>query len=936
MPEQAMTLAVGLVLQLLGQGPTDEATIESTCDAVIALLKNKGADYPEKSHLIKEIESRVTVWQAQAVSLDDLTGHTEWLPNRSTEIEWSFWNRYRRYLETVQQLPPAVIARLDESTTRVLSKLEDPERGGPWDRRGLVVGHVQSGKTGHYSALVCKAADAGYKLIVIMAGVHNSLRSQTQLRLDEAFLGSDTQSGLRADAPETRKFGAGAMLGEPKLPAGSLTTSHEAGDFKKAIAQNSQIPLGDMPILLVIKKQTSILKNLYNWLNEMEAVPKADGSDERAIPSIPLLLIDDEADNASINVKDAKGENDPTTTNRQIRQLLKLFEKSAYVGYTATPFANLFSSSEESEKYGLDIYPRSFIESLRAPSNYLGPVRVFGLASDNKDEDDVVAALPITRTVDDFENWMPDWHKKDWVPSADLPSSLKKALLSFVLVCAARRARGQINVHNSMLVHVTRFQAVQQHVGQVLTDYVEYLKYRIRYGDGTGPSVWTELENLWVEDFAKTSDLWPESVDALSWQEVHAEIKPAIEKLVLKILNGSSRDSLEYFENRLHGINVIAVGGNKLSRGLTLEGLSVSYYLRASRMYDTLMQMGRWFGYRPGYEDFCRLYTTTELIDWYREITVASEELRTEFDYMAQRGATPEDYGLRVRTSPSGLSVTSPNKMRTAEKLTLSFAEQTASTVTFDVNEGALEKNRKAFARLIERANAECGSPERDPKGFNGYVWRAVQGEDVAAFLDNYSADPKARAVRPEFISRYIRDAMKNGELVQWTVAVFSKKGNVSKETWAGLDISLTTRAARQTADEIKAKSRMTIGTILSPDHEEIDLTPAQIAEAETRADLTEDSSVKTEQRGRNLRAVRAPQRGLIIIYLLDPIPKDLTSEDEQPVKIPLVGFAISFPRSDKHSSVTYAVTEIWRKLAFQDLDETSDIDDGEPDDYSS
>lgn len=937
MADTAMSKAVGLVLTLLGDGPKDEEAIRETCDQILLMLSVRKENLPDRDLLIKEIESKVTVWQAESVSLDDRTDHFEWLPSKTSAVEWRFWERYRRYLETVQALPPTVIGRIDESTTRVLGKLEDPDRPAPWDRRGLVVGHVQSGKTGHYSGLVCKAADSGYKLIIVLAGIHNSLRSQTQLRLDEAFLGIDTQFGQRSDAPETKAFGAGAMLGAERLKAGSLTTSHEAGDFKKKIAQNSQIPIGDMPILLVVKKQTSILKNLYAWLREMEGVPTFEGSDERVIPNIPFLLIDDEADNASINVKDARGDDDPTATNRQIRLLLKLFQKSAYVGYTATPFANIFSSPEESEKYGLDIYPRSFIESLKAPTNYFGPTRVFGLGESPEDEGEYIEPLPILRRVDDFESWMPDRHKKEWVPSEDLPASLRQAMFSFVLSCAARRARGQVAVHNSMLIHVTRFQMVQQRVSDVIGDHLQYMKYRIKYGDGDSSDVWAELEQIWADDYATTIDEWPEDVDTLTWREVRAEVLPAIEKMELKTLNGSSRDSLEYYEHRQHGLNVIAIGGNKLSRGLTLEGLTVSYYLRATRMYDTLMQMGRWFGYRPGYEDLCRLYTTSELVDWYREITLASEELRAEFEYMAQRGATPEDYGLRVRTSPSGLSVTAPNKMRSAQKVTLTFSADIVETVTFDVSDAALAANKTAFERLVAAARESVGEPATDVKHFNGYVWRGVDGSTVAEeFFDRYAPESKARRVRPEFISRYIKDSMKGGELTEWTVGVFNKTQGVDRQVdWADLDVALTTRNAREAYEDVRSQRRMTIRRILSPDHEFIDLTQGEYEAAleETRHPADSDNAVEQPTRnatipsGRAARDIRSPRKGLLLIYLLDPQVKTVPEGNEQPVKEPLVGFAVSFPKSENDSKVTYAVTEIWRKLAYEDFEEPDDDD---------
>lgn len=927
-----MPKAIALILTMLGDGPTDDDTIAQTCDQILSMLAARGDNVPDRDLLIKEVQSKVIVWQEQSVSLDDRTGHLEWLASRSAGIDWQFWGRYRRYLETVQTLPPTVIGRLDDSTTRVLGKLEDPDRPGPWDRRGLVVGHVQSGKTAHYSGLVCKAADSGYKLIVVLAGIHNSLRSQTQLRLDEAFLGIDTQFGMRSDSAETKAFGAGAMLGAERLRAGSLTTSHEAGDFKKKIAQNSQIPIGDMPILLVVKKQTSILKNLYAWLKDMHGLPPFEGSQDRVIPDIPLLLIDDEADNASINVKDAEGA-DPTATNRQIRLLLKLFDKSAYVGYTATPFANIFSSPAESEKFGLDVFPRSFIESLKAPTNYFGPTRVFGLG--DREDDEFVEPLPIVRVVDDFSDWMPDRHKKEWVPPPELPPSLKHAILAFVLSCAARRARGQISVHNSMLIHVTRFQLVQQRVAEDASEYLQYLKYRIKYGDGEGPDVWDELDRIWSEDFEPTTDRWPEEVDALSWHDVRPEIFPSVEKMELRTLNGSSQDSLEYYDHRMHGLNVIAVGGNKLSRGLTLEGLTVSYYLRATRMYDTLMQMGRWFGYRPGYEDLCRLYTTSELVDWYREITVASEELRAEFDFMAQRGATPEEYGLRVRTSPAGLSVTAPNKMRRAQKVTLTFSEDIPETVTFDVRPATLDRNREAYERLVLAARNALGAPSTSVGGFNGYVWSGLDGSVVAEeFFDWYVAEKKARRARPEFIARYIRDCMVSGELTSWTVAVFNKTQGATRQVdWAGLDVALTTRTARETPKEIESQRRMTIRRILSPDHEFIDMSADDLDAAlqETRRLAEEaapsDRSKASIPSGRVVRQMRPSDKGLLLIYLLDPQVKELPPGAQQPVSEPLVGFAVSFPRSANHASVTYAVNEIWSLLAYDDLEE-DDADD--------
>ena len=192
--ESPLDRALKLTLALFPPGPAQPEDIAKNCDDVLSLLQLRGEEVPDAKTLIREVEARVVVWQERSTSLEDRTGHEDWLLAAKSEISWLFWDRYRRYLEQVELLPPAVISRLDESTFRVLEQLERPTRSGEWDRRGLVVGHVQSGKTSHYTTLACKAADAGYKLIVVLTGTHDSLRSQTQLRLDQGLLGFDTNS----------------------------------------------------------------------------------------------------------------------------------------------------------------------------------------------------------------------------------------------------------------------------------------------------------------------------------------------------------------------------------------------------------------------------------------------------------------------------------------------------------------------------------------------------------------------------------------------------------------------------------------------------------------------------------------------------------------------------------------------------------------------
>ncbi|MFI5485647.1 Z1 domain-containing protein [Micromonospora echinaurantiaca] len=927
--DSALEQAIRLVLAFLPQDRQATPTeVANGVDMVWTMQHSQGLVL-EKELLLKEIQSRVVVWQDDSVGLKDDRNHVEWLTEAQLERSWDFWDRYRRYLEDVRLMPPRVVRRLDQSTDRILRQLEDPQRPGAWRRTGLVVGQVQSGKTGNYIGLACKAADAGYKLIVILAGIHNSLRSQTQLRVDEGLLGFDTQYQQRYDENKnTARIGVGVMPGVKRLRIASLTNSAETGDFRRHVASNLNLPIGDYPVVLVIKKHQSILEYVRKWVVEVEGEPTGDGV-TKVVRDIPLLVIDDEADNASIDTtKDEEA--DPTRINASIRHLLNSFDKAAYVGYTATPFANIYIRPDaDHERFGLDLFPDSFIESLPAPSNYLGPERVFGLRSDDPDEDDV-EALPIFRPVDDHESWMPRRHKKEWVPPDDLPESLCEALDAFVLTCAARRARGQVRQHNSMLVHVTRFMNVQNLVRDQIDEYISLMRDRLRDSmGGEAGQVLAHLRELWNRDFAPTTAKFPsEEAGPVSWQDVQMELRPALLKIEVRAINGSSRDALEYYEHRRTGVSVIAVGGNKLSRGLTLEGLSISYYLRASNTYDTLLQMGRWFGYRPGYEDLCRLYTTPDLRKAYAEITAADNELRREFEEMSALGETPESFGLRVRASSAGLAVTAANKMRRGIKVRLSYSGELPETTIFSLRPEVLRHNFDNLDRFI----ALLGTGYTRETAGKSLVWREVAPADIIdGFLDGYVADRGSYRVRPAFIAEYIRRCAALGELSRWTVRLVSAPG---REVKIGAHkIGLVKRQPPTGGSEKRPieGDRFIIKRVLNPADESRDLAPelqelalaatrvARRAWAERKGKKYKEPNVPT---GQSLRKFRPAQEPLLIIYPIEH-PQQSANHD----RLPVVGFAISFPFSKHPTETEYVVNEIWKQ---QEIDYYDDEDPDE------
>ena len=912
----AYKAARDIVVSMLSNFPDGSLTIDVIRTQVANAVRfvqdaqhlQMDAELEEK--LVKELEATFNVWIGRVKILEDDTGHQRWLDDRREEIEWRFWDRYSTYLQKTWATP-AASRSLETLTDDILGRLEDPQRQGEWDRRGLVVGHVQSGKTANYTGLICKAADAGYKLIVVLAGMHNNLRSQTQVRLEEGFLG---YNGLGGEAKQL----IGVGLVDPTVRADAITDRTDKGDFSKRVAQQFNIAPGQRPLLFVVKKNASTLKNLLAWVQGFTNDHEAE-TGRRFVKDVPILVIDDEADQASVNSK--KLDDEPTKINSLVRQLLFSFAQSAYVGYTATPFANIFiHESARKDAYGQDLFPRSFILSLPTPSNYVGPTRVFGLNGDPDAGIPDTEPMPLVRSADDGRDWIPDKHRKDIVPVFSgehaLPPSLHEAMLSFVLAGAAKAARGMGNQHHSMLVHVTRFTDVQTHVARQVGEHLKELRERLIYGEGEAPlKIMDELRTLWTSDFSPTTEkmiplLGDGDADllAVSWLDVAQHIRPVLSSIEVRVINGTSADALEYEEHQATGIRVIAIGGDKLSRGLTLEGLSTSYFLRSSKMYDTLMQMGRWFGYRPGYVDLCRLYLPEDIKEWFEHITEASEELRREFDYMAITGGTPRDYGLRVKSHPT-LLITSQVKMRAGVPLRLSFAGQSSETVVFPRAVAATTANFEASENLVKRLGAPTKVLPTSSKRVSGkIVWSDVAPTEVTRFLRAYHTHALAWRVNRDLLAEFIEKQVAKGDLVSWTVCLVSSSAEKAQDRdFGGFTVGLTTRANSSGPPH---GDRLTIRRLLSPTDEAIDLSEQQSEEALalTRATLGDQATLAS---GRAIRSVRSPKRGLLLLYPLDPadIGGDKSLADKT---MPVFGFGISFPEMENAETVDYKVNHVY------------------------
>ena len=936
-----------LLLDEADRSAVTPALIAEKIDMVVA-MKAKWGEELDRNAVTDELIRRFSLWIGTDTTLKSSVGHEDWL-NSSRRQDWRYWQRYREWLE--RTLSWKAVEALNQSTNAVLGLLEDPNRQGRWDRRGLVVGHVQSGKTGNYTGLICKAADAGYKVVIVLAGLHNNLRSQTQIRLEEGFLGYETS----ANRDPGSALGVGEIDSDREIHPNCATNRSNGGDFNKKIAQHLAISPEERPWLFVVKKNKSVLRELLKWVQNHVAdtnLPNSDGATSpgddlprvrKIVSTLPLLIIDDEADHASVDTReqvfDAEGnpddEHSPTTINKLIRRILHSFSRAAYVGYTATPFANIFIHERgETREEGPDLFPSSFIINLAAPSNYVGPARVFGLLTTEGRQ----GGLPLVRAVADFANedgrtgWMPVKHRNGHAPiykgSDVLPPSLVEAIDAFILTCAVRRARGQGSEHCSMLVHVTRFNSVQKEVHRQVEAQLLHLRQRILRGIDD-ELILARLKALWEKDFLPTitavQAVQPidESPRSLAWNEVRAALADTIADIETRMINGTAKDALDYAERQGAGLKVIAIGGDKLARGLTLEGLCISYFLRASRMYDTLMQMGRWFGYRPGYLDLCRLYTTSELSEWFGHIADAAEELREEFDLMAVSGATPREYGLKVQ-SHSVLMVTSRLKMRTARNLMLSFSGQLLETVSLYRDPQILLRNVNATTRLL----SGLGAPESDPvriragarQQWKGCLWEGVAATAVVDFLVAYRTHPDAYKVNSGLMAEFVQSMAAVAELTRWTVALIGGGEGGSWEMSAGVRVDMLRRASNGAFD-----NRYAIGRLLSPRDEAIDLDEAawNAALSVTRETWHADPARRQESRepeapnGPAIRKIRGfgadgvpahPERGLLLLYVLDPLKADAGFPADTP---PIVAFGASFPGSNSGLKVEYKVNNV-------------------------
>lgn len=847
----------------------------------------------------KRIEARFSFTMGLGDVLQE--AFTPWLSEAKTDIEWHYWDKYRDHL-LEKGMGTQVASSLDNVTERILALAENPKKSGIWERKGMVVGHVQSGKTANYVGLISKAADAGYKVFIVIAGVTNSLRRQTQMRIEQGFTGRDTSND-----PFTQT-GVGLKDHNPAKQPITFTTVHK--DFNKTAASQFGAHLESFasPIVFVIKKNTNTLQNLIDWLQQ--SIQSRDALAQ--IQSVPMMLIDDEADNASINTK--QNPDEVTKINKLIRQLLGIFNQKCYIGYTATPFANIFIDDKPIDGIGGDLFPRDFIYCLDAPSNYHGAQKIFG-----KDADpDIVRTVGDHQNPETGEGILPLTHKKD-LPVESLPDSLIEAVNAFFLVRAIRILRGDGGRHNSMLVNVSRFNDVQSRVQDRLIEYLTEAQNSIRYNYKMASA----LEN---ETIARIKCLFDAEYAAsgFSWGQILEKLHDATAPIKVYKINQSSQDALDY-ENHPNGLNIIAVGGLALSRGLTLEGLSVSYLIRNTMMYDTLMQMGRWFGYRDGYEDLCRIYMPEASRAWYEFVTEATDELIADFKYMASLSLTPQKFGLRVKKSPFNLLVTAKNKMWSGtsvrEKVDLSgrYVETKRILTTTE----GLSANQSLFYALID--NLQKHKLIISPNTAQGYLWKDVSADLVLDFVKDYKNHDGSVDTQMPFMHRFVRHIKEKDGIDLWDIALVSvSKAEKENQIFSlpienSISIIQPYRKKGKTTSDNKGVEVTSRRRMASQGVEKTGLTDEQIAQAEV--DLKDGKTKNIDKAYRSRRS-----KPLLVLFLAN------LENDDGTLAYPHAAiYGISFPHINRdydYEGEEYIANKQWileNYGALEDDDEAED-----------
>lgn len=814
------------------------AAVRSELDVLSPGLANQlSAEIAEAAGIVAREFEQIEILHRHSV----ISRRARWyLGPRPSDLHWP---ALKAFLLNEKKWHEDEVRSIDDASNEVVSLLENPldPAKSQFSCRGLVVGHVQSGKTANMMAVIAKAIDAGYNTILVLAGLTNKLRHQTQLR-------------MHTD-----------LVRRNPLNWQVLTSNEMDRDFR-APPQGGFLSHSDKAQLAVIKKNVSPLEELRKAITQTFPA---------VLQQLRVIVIDDECDQASVN--SARGEFDMTAINQRIRELLGLLPAATYVGYTATPFANVLINPYRVDGQDLDdLYPRDFITALPKPDRYFGTERLFGKTpADPEDIRPDEEGLDMIRDVpeQDEAGLQPRSRRERHTFHPSMTPSLETAILYFLACCAARRARGHEGQHMTMLVHTSAYVRAHERVAALIEDWVDI--HRMDLVDPAS-DIGSRLGQVWEEEVGRLPD---DLTDArpVTREEIFQYLPEVLEGIEFPVENGASSDRIDYSgEARTY----IVVGGSILARGLTLEGLMVSYFLRTASQYDTLLQMGRWFGYRPGYEDLPRIWMPRDLKLRFRQLALVEQEIRDDIEQYRLRDLTPMDLAVRIRAIP-GMAITATNRMRAARRCAVSYWGTHRQTLRFaHADAGLLKGNWEAGSELVSRMEA-LGL--RDHEAVDRKLWRDVPRSSVRKFLGSYVVEPTQADLLPSMLLPFIDGA--DPRLSRWNVGIVeSGRGRDS-------DAPLGTIGSVRTVNRARLKDTNGI---------------ADIKALMSRRDVVLDCGDGVGGNGswEELKAARLEAVGQVPLLLLYPIARDSRPERESKARVPLdavhdvLGIGIVFPGS--------------------------------------
>lgn len=883
-----------LKVYMEGEIKTHQEIKEKSIDILTMLSINENNNL---SYLVDKYEENNNIKAYDPEVLVDVdSANDNWLYKRKSSKTLDYFNRYKSYLRK-EDFPENALVKMEKYTEKILSYCADPlnmSKSQRTQKRGLVIGDVQSGKTANYLSLINMAADYGYQLIILLAGLTDSLRTQTQKRVDSGFVGA------QSDTIGAVEIFVGVGTSEEKHYAIPMT--NQKLDFVKFKKENANFKRSDLskPVIMVVKKNKGILSQMAEWV-------KPDMDD---IKSNNVLIIDDEADNASVNTKNQ--DDDPSVVNKLIRDIFNNFPIASYVGYTATPFANIFINPYDDEACK-DLFPSDFIVQLKEPDNYFGTKKAFDKHH-------------IRYLNEQEKNFLPVKHDKNVEVYNELPESLIEALNDFVITNVIRTLRNQEKKHRTFMINVSRFNNIQDKVKYKVEEYLKKLGnsieqcYKFPINDFCKDTKLKKIYDQYTKD-----DFYADIRKSYSWNQIQGLLNEEIKKIQITIMNNkNSKNRFNYDDYKDVGARLIAIGGFVLSRGLTLEGLTISYFSRNANAYDTMLQMCRWFGYRKGYEDLCRIYISEINVENYKAIEDAIDDLKQQVTAMSYLGKTPLEFGLMIKESPETLEtsmlITSRNKMRTSQEvirsLNYSGASVDTSKIYMDVESNI--KNKNILDELVSKIKRE-GIILENVDG--RYMFRDVPKKYISEFIKKIIIPIENRKFDTAGLSECIIDSK---EFAKWDIVIATGAKNNKKWRFCSMELPLPLRSFKYRDNEKFIRISGGNNRLAEPGIYNSGLTSIEKEMAKQIA-LNSNNPHKEPITSDYLKVRKKP---LLVIY---PLALNPSNDNEKKIsdnfnnENVILGFAIGFPGSDNKVIVKYRANARKLKELSGDLEEEED-----------